>query len=176
MSYGSNGESRQGQSVGQAATENQSPGPAQPSQLEKAREAALAVVKVFRKGEVTKTSAIIQITSIISNVTLIEPDAIASALDTYFEMLDEISISKRSAARRADGNEGPPSEGDPDPPEEDEPEEDGETQGSFISRSRSRSPDHKRRKVDETAMPWLIDSFIKESTLSTELRKTLEYL
>jgi hypothetical protein len=147
-----------------------------PEALEEAQATCIEWVEKYRNGDITKTHATIQITGVIASVTGISAGAIQGALDTYYSMLDDHATSKEKAVQRgagANSNEEEREERRPEPDGEVDPEE---PFGIVGSRTRSSSPEPKRRKVDESVMPWLINSLIEEATLRSELKLTLKYL
>jgi hypothetical protein len=145
-----------------------------PEALEEAQAKCIEWVEKYRNGDATKTHATIQITGIVASVAGISAGAIQGALDTYYRMLDDHATSKEKAAQRGTGANSDEEEGEerrPEPVREVDPEE------PFArSRTRSASPEPKRRKVDESVMPWLVNGFIEEATLRSELKLTLKYL
>jgi hypothetical protein len=160
----------------------QNPAPAPPPEirpetLEAAQAACIEWVEKYRNGDITKTYATIQITGIVASVTGISAEAIQGALSTYYRMLDDHALSKEKAAQRGMGTDG--NEEEREGARNKTVGEDDTEEPELIrleSRTRSSSPDPKRRKIDESVMPWLINSFIEEATLRSELKLTLKYL
>jgi hypothetical protein len=151
-------------------------------QIKEAREKCLHLVNEYRDKAITKTVATYNITRTIGAVSGISTSVAEAALDSYYGMLDDFTITQEAAAKRGreQGREPPQKGGGKEPPHrEDYSPSSSPTRSPSRSpsRSRSRSPEPKRRKtVDASAQPWVVNSAIEEAFLSPELRKTLDYL
>jgi hypothetical protein len=149
-----------------------------PDPIAEAGKECIKIVQKFRDKEITKTTATLNITGIISATPGITAESLSSALDTYFSMLDQAAFSEEIAAERGRARLRRREE------DENFGAENGRGGRHYSrsrsydrSRSRSQSPVHKRRKtIDESSMPWVATSFIEEATLRPELKKTLDLL
>jgi hypothetical protein len=180
----SNGESTSGSSHPEGQDREGQPPPAvEPTELDKKIQEAgskcLQFVQRFKDGEITKTLATVNITATIRGVPGITARAVTTALESYYNMLDEFASSQKKASER-----GRVPREDDGTDDDDEHDRDGGNGGKSPpqirrdrSRSRSGSPEPKRRKtVPDADQPWLIDSIINEASLRPELRKTLQLL
>lgn len=125
------------------------------------------IVTKFRGSKLTKARAILALADAIPD-HFIEDGPGESALQSYIEILDAHERDIADAARRGreqplGGQGGGETDGE-DGPARQSPGHDDDDAPS------------KKRKVDETSFPWIVDDLILEASLSPELAKTRNQL
>ncbi|KAJ6541789.1 hypothetical protein B0H19DRAFT_958387 [Mycena capillaripes] len=116
-----------------------------------------ALVQSFRDGTINKSTACAKIMQPIP-MSFVEGGPGQQAAESYFEMLEQVAKELADAADRGGGGGS------------------GRRSRSQSEHSRSPSPHgesgSKWRRIDDSKLPWVVDNYILEGTLSPALAKT----
>ncbi|KAJ7461001.1 hypothetical protein B0H11DRAFT_2241977 [Mycena galericulata] len=162
----------------------------QPAVVQKCAE----MVQAFRDGKITKPIASTRIMGAIPTA-FVEGGSGEQAAHAYLEILDQIEKERADAANRGGGGGGRGHTRTPSPnggrrrTRSPSPHGSGGRRSRTRSgspprggrhRSRSASPDDdsssKRRRVDDSKLPWVVEDFLIEPTLRPELIQTRSQL
>ncbi|KAJ7934530.1 hypothetical protein B0H13DRAFT_2488363 [Mycena leptocephala] len=136
-----------------------------------------SLVQQFRDGKIGKGVAYARIVQYIPTA-FVEGSAGERAAQSYVEILDQTEKDLAAAADRGGGSGPNPDGGNPDGGgrADSPPPNGGGAGGRGQGHSRSPSPHaqsgSKRRRVDDSKLPWVVNDFIIEATLPPELAKT----
>ncbi|KAK6966530.1 hypothetical protein R3P38DRAFT_2590703 [Favolaschia claudopus] len=133
------------------------------------------VVQLFRDGKISKAAAGTKIMQAIpTSFTIGGPGE--QAAQAYLEILDQTAQQLAGGRGGGAGGEQPPSRTPSPRPEGGAGGGRRRPRAVSPSSSEDDEPSGKRKRIDESKLPWVVEDFIVENTLSPSLRKTRDLL
>ncbi|KAK7062284.1 hypothetical protein R3P38DRAFT_2494480 [Favolaschia claudopus] len=133
------------------------------------------IVELFREGKISKAAAGTKIMQAIPTSFTVG-GAGEQAFQAYLEILDQTAQQLANPGGGGGAGGRPPSRSPSPRPDEGAGGRRRRPRAISVSSSEDDEPNGKRKRIDESKLPWVVEDFIVENTLSPSLRKTRDLL